>query len=286
MMIFTARSGHVVWPRAPVATNRLAAAAVRRNVRRFGDTRRVDIDPSPVVTMAAMLAGIVATSGNRPPSMKRRSRRILLIGRLRVRVACVQCGSAGTVQAHPHRQRRCRHGARRPHVAARRRPRVAAGRASKSPMTAAPHCKRWWPDIHCGSNGSVPSRTATAAWSRLLLSATPKSLVQQAMLEQGRARVAMRVGGKACADALLSAENSGAGGPPWAVGRSQFCPFVGRKSARASGRARPVRVGGRQGLVGARKRGHYICEFRAPLDAGLHRDHFAASAARVCRGGA
>jgi endonuclease YncB( thermonuclease family) len=34
-----------------------------------------------------------------------------------------------------------------------------------------------------------------------------KESVQQAMLEQGHARVAMHVGGKACADTLLSAEN-------------------------------------------------------------------------------
>ena len=34
-----------------------------------------------------------------------------------------------------------------------------------------------------------------------------KESLQQAMLEQGRARVAMRVGSKACADALLGAEN-------------------------------------------------------------------------------
>ncbi len=57
-----------------------------------------------------------------------------------------------------------------------------------------------------------------------------KESVQQAMLEQGRARVAMRVGDKACADSAFERGTGGAGGPARAVGRSQFRPFVGRKS--------------------------------------------------------
>jgi hypothetical protein len=54
--------------------------------------------------------------------------------------------------------------------------------------------------------------------------------VEQAMLDQGRARVSARVGDKACADGLLSAERT-ARGRPRALGRSQFRPFVGGKSA-------------------------------------------------------
>ena len=107
--------------------------------------------------------------------------------------------------------------------------------------------------------------------------------VQQAMLEHGHARVSARVGDKACADALLSAER-GAGGPARALGRSKFRPFVGRKPYPAAGRTGPVRVGGRQGLVGTRERGHYICELRVALDAGFHRDHTAAHEPRLHRG--
>ncbi len=72
-----------------VGPRRLAARAGRDQQARGGGGPQersaiwrcaaMDIDPSPVVTMTAMLAGIVATSGNRPPSMKRRSRRNLLI---------------------------------------------------------------------------------------------------------------------------------------------------------------------------------------------------------------
>jgi hypothetical protein len=51
------------------------------------------------------------------------------------------------------------------------------------------------------------------------------------------------------------------------MGRSKFRPFVGGKSYSVAGRARPVRFGGRQGLVGTRKWGQYICEFWAAFDA-------------------
>jgi endonuclease YncB( thermonuclease family) len=108
--------------------------------------------------------------------------------------------------------------------------------------------------------------------------------VQQAMLEQGHARVSARVGDKACADALLSAERAARGCAARALGRSKFRPFVGRKSDPATGRARPFRISGRQGLAGARERGHYICELRAALDAGFHRDHPAAHEPRLRRG--
>ncbi len=108
--------------------------------------------------------------------------------------------------------------------------------------------------------------------------------LQQVMLAQGQARVAMHVGNKACAGALLKRGTGGAGGPARALGQSKFRPFVGRKSLRITGRARPFRVGGRQGLVGARKRGHYICKFRAPLDTRFHSDHSTALASGICRG--
>jgi hypothetical protein len=48
--------------------------------------------------------------------------------------------------------------------------------------------------------------TATAALVRFAFVGDAQESVQQAMLEQGHARVAIRVGEKACADALLSAE--------------------------------------------------------------------------------
>ena len=100
--------------------------------------------------------------------------------------------------------------------------------------------------------------------------------VQQALPDQGRARVSARVGDKACADGLLSRREGGARSRPRAVGRSQFRPFVGGKPVPPTNRAGSVRAGGRQGIVGARERGHYICELRAALDAGFHRHHSAA----------
>ncbi len=105
----------------------------------------------------------------------------------------------------------------------------------------------------------------------------------------GHARARPRAGGDARRRQGLRRHafergNCGADGSPRALGRSKFRPFVGRKSGPATGRARPVRVGGRQGLVGTRERGHYICEFRAALDTGFHRDHSAARAKGVYRG--
>lgn len=66
----------------------------------------------------------------------------------------------------------------------------------------------WSPDVRCDSNGSGLATTATAAWSHLLFRAMLREALQQTMLEQGHAQVSIRVGDKACADALLSAERA------------------------------------------------------------------------------
>ncbi len=60
----------------------------------------------------------------------------------------------------------------------------------------------------CGWNVSGRSTIVTAGWSHLLISMTRAHSVQQGLLEQGRARVSVRVGDKACSDALLSAERA------------------------------------------------------------------------------
>ncbi len=150
--------------------------------------------------------------------------------------------------------------------------------ASKSPTTAAPPCRHWSPAIRCGLEKLGPERDR---YGRLVAFAYPgdgTQSIQQMLLAQGRARVSARVGDKPCAEALFTVEKAARDGPARVMGRSKFRPFVGGKPCPASGRARPLRAGGRQGLVGARKWGHSICEFRAALDARFHRGHSAALA--------
>src|ERR1700687_6199835 len=80
-------------------------------------------------------------------------------------------------------------------------------RRSRSPMAAAPHCKPSSPDIRCGSKSLGPRDR----YGRLVAFAfigDDQQSVQQAMLEQGHARVSARVGDKECADTLLSAERA------------------------------------------------------------------------------
>ena len=155
--------------------------------------------------------------------------------------------------------------------------------ASKSPMTAAPHCKLWWPDIRCGLNGSGPS---SDRYGRLVAFAFIGDAAFRAAGHAG-ARPCAGVGARRRQGLRRRAFERGTarrGRPAAGCGPIQISPLCRPKILAGCRRARPVRVGGRQGLVGARKRGHYICEFRAALDAGLHRDHSAAYGSRLRRG--
>ena len=82
--------------------------------------------------------------------------------------------------------------------------------------------------------------TAMAGWSRSLSSAMAEQSVQQAMLEQGHARVSARAGRQSLRRRAFERGTRGAGGRARALGRSKFRPFVGRKSCPVAGRARPV----------------------------------------------
>ena len=156
--------------------------------------------------MAAMLAGIVATSGNWPPSMKRRSRRILLTAAfayaLLVCDAAAQepckltvIGSANVVAVRDGRTLLLGDG----------RDLRLAGIEVPDDSRAALQALVAGHPLRLERLGPEQDR-----YGRLVAFAfigDAKESLQQAMLEQGLARVAMRVGGKACADALLSAEN-------------------------------------------------------------------------------
>jgi hypothetical protein len=97
--------------------------------------------------------------------------------------------------------------------------------------------------------------------------------VQQTLLEQGPARVSARVGDKACADALLHAEQAARAAKRGLWADPNFAPL----SAENLDGLRAVR--GRFTLVEGKvlsvreSGGHYICEFRAPMDSGLQRNH-------------
>jgi len=108
--------------------------------------------------------------------------------------------------------------------------------------------------------------------------------VQQALLEQGRARVSARTGSKACADLLLRNERGARAGTPRPVGRPQFCPFAVRKSGPDCGCAGAICTDRRQGLVGAGKRRHNIFELRAALDTRFYSHHPQASSAGIRHG--
>src|ERR1039458_2124287 len=92
--ILPMRSGQVVWARAPLAINRLAAAADCRNARRFGALPCDDIDPSPVVTMTAMLVRHCSEFRQPAAIMKRGSRRNLLIAAAAAVGALLVCNAA------------------------------------------------------------------------------------------------------------------------------------------------------------------------------------------------
>jgi endonuclease YncB( thermonuclease family) len=153
-----------------------------------------------------MLAGIVATSGNRPPSMKRRSRRnlvfavsayALLVCNAGAQEPCklTAIGSVNVAIVRDGRTLLLRDG---------RELRLAAIEVPDDSRVALQALVAGHP-LRLERLGPAQDR-----YGRLVAFAfigDAKESVQQAMLEQGRARVAMHVGDKACADALLSAEN-------------------------------------------------------------------------------
>ncbi len=157
--------------------------------------------------MAAMLAGIVATSGNWPPSMKRQTRGILLItAAASMFLACnaaaqerCQLTAIGTVNVATARDGRTLL------LSDGRELRLAAievpddGRAALQALVAG-HPLRL---ERLGPEQDRYGRLVAFAFAD-----DAKESLQQALLEQGRARVAMRVGDKACADSLLSAEQA------------------------------------------------------------------------------
>lgn len=111
------------------------------------------------------------------------------------------------------------------------------------------------------------------------------AFVQQVMLKQDQARVSARIGGKACADVLLSAERTArmSHRGQWPTPISPPCSqkiLPGFAAARGS-----ICAGRRQGLVGAGKRRHNIFESRTALDPGLYRHHSEASSAGIRRRG-
>ena len=107
-----------------------------------------------------------------------------------------------------------------------------------------------------------------------------KTSLQQAMIEQGQARVSSRVGDRACAELLLATERA-ARRATWHLGRPQFRPVKVTRCRPHYGCSGSVCLGGRQGLVGAGKRGHNISELWAPLDARLHCHHSQAQSAGI-----
>jgi endonuclease YncB( thermonuclease family) len=156
--------------------------------------------------MTTMLAGIVATSGNRPLSMKRQSRRILLFAAaVSMFLACnaaaqerCQLTTIGTVSVAAVRDGRTLL------LGDGRELRLAGIEVADDSRAALQALVAGHP-LRLERLGPEQDR-----YGRLVAYAfigDAKESLQQAMLEQGRARMAMHVGDKACADALLSAEN-------------------------------------------------------------------------------
>jgi Staphylococcal nuclease homologue len=90
--------------------------------------------------------------------------------------------------------------------------------------------------------------------------------ILEILIEQGHARVAARIGDKACADILLRSERVARGARARSLGRPQFRPFASGTS-RPDCSAGPICTGRGQGIVGPRKRRHNIFELREALDA-------------------
>ena len=164
----------------------------------------------------------------------------------------------------PYRHGDRRRRARWPHSDARRRPRTAVAGIevtddSRGALQTLVAGRR------CGSNGWARARPL---WPprRLCFCGRCAAIPAAAMLEQGHARVSARIGDKACAETFLSAERARER-PAAGYGPIPILPlcrrkiYPGYKPRGASLRwlkARSCR---------SAKRGHYICEFRAALDA-------------------
>src|SRR5262249_42648205 len=79
----------------------------------------------------------------------------------------------------------------------------------------------------------------------------------------------------------LGARAGGAGVKSWPVGRSVLCDPAGGRRGGGGGGTGPVRHRGRQGALGPRKRTDHLRQFRAAVDAGLHRHHRQAQRVRL-----
>lgn len=110
------------------------------------------------------------------------------------------------------------------------------------------------------------------------------AFVQQVLLEQGQARVSVRIGGKACADVLLSAERT-AGKSHRSRSPTPISPSCSQKTLPDCGCAGSICASRRKGLVGAGKRHHNIFKSRTALDPRLYRHHSQASSAGIYRRG-
>jgi hypothetical protein len=109
------------------------------------------------------------------------------------------------------------------------------------------------------------------------------AFVQQVMLEQGQVRVSARIGDKACADVLLSAEPT-ARMSHWGQWPTPISPACSQKIP-DWGCVGSIYAGRRQGLVGAGKRRDNIFEFRTALDPRLYRHYSQALSAGIRRCG-
>ena len=116
---------------------------------------------------------------------------------------------------------------------------------------------------------------ATDRYGRILayayVAGGPDRSAAHDMLARGFARVAARVGDRACAAELLAQERAArdAGLGLWA--EPYYSIVGGRQRGGASGRAGPFYGGTGQGVVGPRERGHNIYEFRPALVGGADR---------------
>ena len=81
--------------------------------------------------------------------------------------------------------------------------------------------------------------------------------------------------------ALLAAEAAARAAARGLWADPNFAPLTRRKWRWPAGRTGSICAGRGQGLVGARERRHYICEFRAALDAGFQRHRPAPQSAHV-----
>ena len=190
--------------------------------------------PPPMVTMTAMLVRHCSDFRNRPPSMKRRSRRNLFYRHRDARCLCAMRQRRNPASSRPSARPMSPPCATAAHCCS---PTAAncGSPASKSPMTAAPHCKHWSPAHSLRLERLGAERDRYGRIVAFALPAMAKHSMQQAMLEEGHARVSAHVGDKACADGLLSAESAAraAGRGLWAD--PNFAPLSAENLGRTTG---------------------------------------------------